>query len=117
MKTIAEKRAYKREWYRHHKGRYREWYVKNADKKKAYQRKSDLKRNYGLTIEQWDALVALQEGRCAICKGKPQGRLVVDHDHNTGVRRGLLCHLCNAMLGMARDRPETLRAGATYLEA
>lgn len=63
-----------------------------------------------------------QDGRCGICGGLPEQAtprkvyLHVDHDHDTQSFRGLLCHACNIMLGMARDNPETLRKAAAYLE-
>jgi hypothetical protein len=51
-----------------------------------------IEKLYGITPEQYDALLKLQDGRCAICKRKPQTlRLAVDHDHKTGEVRGLLC--------------------------
>jgi len=55
---------------------------------------------------------------CAICHSKPEKgkRLDIDHDHDSGEIRGLLCGLHNRMLGMAHDDPEILRAAADYLE-
>lgn len=63
------------------------------------------------------------DNRCAICgdsetyqrDGKLR-RLAVDHDHSTGVVRGVLCTRCNSGLGMFRDKPALLRAAALYLE-
>jgi hypothetical protein len=55
-----------------------------------------------------------QDGRCAICGHKD--RLVVDHNHATGLMRGLLCYTHNTALGMFRDSPKLLRAAAEYLE-
>ena len=113
--------AYNKAWYDNNKAHVKkylkEYYNRNAEKKKTYQRAADLKRNYDLTVEQWDALVASQNGRCKICMETPTGKLVVDHDHRSGLRRGLICRPCNVMLGMARDKVEILRAGAAYLEA
>ena len=85
---------------------------------------SNLKRYFGLTRDGYDAILAAQGGVCAICKGKETSRrkdgsfqlFAVDHDHETGEIRGLLCVNCNQMLGQARDRPEILLAGACYLE-
>ena len=63
-----------------------------------------------------------QDGKCAICHNpetrKIHGRvtdLAVDHDHETGVVRGLLCHRCNFILGLAKDKPQTLLDAAAYL--
>lgn len=73
-------------------------------------------RRYNITVEQFNERLIAQEGRCRIC-GKFNGkkRLVVDHDHTTGEVRGLLCNLCNNMLGFSRDDPEVLARGAKYL--
>lgn len=81
------------------------------------QRAFDLKRNYGLTIEQYDALLASQGGLCAICKATPGNkRLAVDHNHETGVVRGLLCDRCNPMIGYAKESIARLEAAIAYLK-
>lgn len=66
---------------------------------------SMIEKTYGLTSEQYDALLERQGGRCAICRARPKSkRLAVDHDHKTGVVRGLLCSRCNHdLLGSAWD--------------
>ncbi|KPC90781.1 hypothetical protein ADL27_32410 [Streptomyces sp. NRRL F-6602] len=72
---------------------------------------------YGLKPGEYDRLFEAQGGACAICGGKRRQRLSVDHDHKTGLVRGLCCRLCNGrLLTAARDRPEVLRAAADYLE-
>lgn len=50
-------------------------------------------------------------------KSSSSGLLVVDHDHNTGVVRGLLCHNCNRALGLLQDNPETLEVAIAYLKS
>ncbi|MFI5814846.1 endonuclease domain-containing protein [Streptomyces sp. NPDC051643] len=77
-------------------------------------RKIWLQNNYGLTLEQWDAMVLAQEGRCAICQEPSE--LVVDHCHTSGAVRELLCSTCNSGLGHFKDEPARLRAAADYLE-
>ena len=63
-----------------------------------------------------------QDGKCAICEIelKPNGRspdsICLDHCHKTFRIRGVLCQLCNRMIGNSKDNPETLRKGADYLE-
>lgn len=73
---------------------------------------------FGLTPEQYEEMLEAQSGGCAIC-GTPEGyagkRLAVDHDHQTGEVRGLLCDRCNLVLGKMEDNPELLQQAATYL--
>lgn len=77
-----------------------------------------LGREYGFTPGQYEEMLAAQNGVCAICgQAKRNGRrLHVDHCHTTGAIRGLLCYSCNALLGLAGDSVEVLRAAITYLE-
>lgn len=83
-------------------------------------RVQSLKRNYGISIADYEHLFRLQRGQCAVCgTDKPIGpgkRLTVDHDHKTGTVRGLVCCNCNFVLGHCRDNPAVLRAAANYLE-
>ena len=94
-----------------------------AKRAKVYDRKRNLLLKYGLTIEEYAALLEKQGGVCAICRntedymiGETLASLAVDHCHATGVIRGLLCTRCNQMLGKARDNVSVLRSAATYLE-
>ena len=77
-------------------------------------------RGFGLTVEAYDRLVAAQGDVCACCgKGDPGcGRTLwcIDHDHKTGVIRGLLCNNCNAGIGILGDTIEAVRAALAYLE-
>ncbi|MFE9003052.1 endonuclease domain-containing protein [Streptomyces sp. NPDC007875] len=77
-----------------------------------------LRRLYGITLEQYKAKAAEQEGKCGICQEVPDTdrRMHVDHDHATGQLRDLLCHHCNLLLGNAKDSIERLRQGIAYLE-
>lgn len=79
-------------------------------------RNTGLRIRYGITLEDFVAMRAKQQGRCAICDAVDE-RLVVDHNHQTGKVRGLLCHLCNAMIGCAREDPVILTAALAYLYA
>jgi hypothetical protein len=75
-----------------------------------------MKRLYGITIEEYDALLAKQKGRCAICKETPKReRLSVDHCHRGKFVRWLLCGLCNRGIGCFRDDPRLLRTAADAL--
>lgn len=80
-------------------------------------RARNLRFYYGLNTEQYDAMVAAQGGVCLICKRKCRTRafLSVDHDHETGDIRGLLCKDCNTAIGIMGDNPELLEAAADYL--
>lgn len=80
-------------------------------------RASHLKRKYGITLEDYDGMLVAQGGRCAICgEPEPDGRsLHVDHDHDTGAVRGLLCFTCNAGIGMFDHDLRLLDAAADYL--
>jgi hypothetical protein len=73
-----------------------------------------LKRRYGITAAEYDALLADQDGLCAVCRERPAAH--VDHDHAFGQVRGLLCSCCNQGLGNFRDDREHLRAAVDYLE-
>ena len=73
-----------------------------------------LRRTFGLTIEERNALFAAQDGVCAICRQRPIKH--IDHDHPTGAVRGGLCGPCNMGLGQFDDDPQRLRAAAHYLE-
>jgi len=78
--------------------------------------------NYGITLEQYQALYKMQGGVCASC-GHPETRmykgnvrnLAVEHCHTTGRVRGLLCHDCNTALGLLREDPERITALLRYV--
>jgi hypothetical protein len=81
-------------------------------------RRTYLLRRYGITLEEYDRILALQNGVCAICENKPKGRfLCVDHCHRTGKIRGLLCSRCNAAIGSFEDNPKYTEAATVYLRA
>lgn len=96
---------------------------KRANKSLA-DRKYQLRKKYGLTLEQYESMLRRQGGRCAICHKTPRRvRLAVDHDHRHKGRaidsvRGLLCIYCNRfVLGHARGwTPAMFRIAADYLE-
>ena len=73
-----------------------------------------LKRRYGISAADADAMLAAQGELCAICGTAPAAH--VDHDHETGAVRQLLCFNCNGGLGQFRDDPVVLRAAAEYVE-
>lgn len=75
----------------------RKWRAANPD--------ADYKKRYGLVQSQWDALFSSQGNACATCKSPDPGLQAwhTDHDHKTGVVRGILCFRCNIALGMIGD--------------
>lgn len=88
------------------------------------QRRRTLKRCYGMTLEQFDALFESQDGVCAICGNAEETvhrntgtkwNLNVDHNHDTGEVRGLLCTPCNRGIGFLRDSPQLLLSALAYL--
>lgn len=76
-----------------------------------------IQKTFGLTPAQYDQLLRLQDGKCAICRNRPKKkRLAVDHDHGTGAVRGLLCANCNHdALGALHDSPELAWRAYVYL--
>ena len=103
------------------------WKQRNPEKAKSYasrtpegRRDSYLEKTYGITTEDWDEMIKKQKYRCAICgvhHSKVERTFVVDHDHETGQVRGLLCHSCNVMLGHAKDNVDTLLNAIQYLRS
>src|SRR5262249_9765158 len=75
-------------------------------------REYHLRRRYGITVADVDAMIADQGGTCAVCLGPPEH---VDHDHKTKRVRGVLCFNCNQALGNVRDAPEVLQGLIDYL--
>lgn len=97
-----DRKTYQRNYYR---GRLR------------MKRSRDLERLYGISIEDYESMLTSQNGVCAICQQScPTGyNLSVDHDHQTGRVRGLLCVNCNSALGKFQDDPDLLVKAASYL--
>ena len=78
-----------------------------------------IRRQYGITLKQFDELLEFQGGGCAICNKKIDGerrRMNIDHDHDTGKVRGLLCTGCNTGIGYFGDNIEGLKKAFYYLE-
>lgn len=74
-----------------------------------------LKNVYGISLEEWDAMIIDQSGLCAICDS-PLRDVATDHDHETGRVRAILCSGCNSGIGLLREDPEILRKAIAYLE-
>ena len=82
------------------------------------QREAELKRLYGITLQDYVQMFEKQGEVCAICKEKCSTRksLSVDHNHQTGIVRGLLCNRCNRALGMFKDNSTLLLRAAQYIK-
>jgi hypothetical protein len=80
---------------------------------------SKVRAKYGISTEEYQALLDAQGGACAICRststGARTGRFCVDHDHDTGRIRGLLCDACNRGIGYLGDTHDAVQRAAGYL--
>jgi len=125
---IEEKRKYKREWAAEYRLKHpekakeakRKQYYKDHETSKKYQRETyDYKKHvqyvYGLLPEDFDALLAKQDGRCAIC-GDILTSPHVDHCHKSGRVRGLLCSYCNHAVGDVRERLDIVDSLRNYID-
>ncbi|WNL50923.1 recombination endonuclease VII [Synechococcus phage S-CREM2] len=99
--------------------------MRSESKKKDYntkegrdkQRNRRYLRDFGISLNEYEAMLTEQKGLCLICKGEDTTgkRLAVDHCHETGKVRGLLCNHCNTGLGKFKDDPKLLEAAVLYL--
>jgi hypothetical protein len=102
----------------------KKWREKNRVRSRRYMNSYMRRHRTTLTDMDFKELFDFQDGKCAICgidniDDKPKSwkrNLCVDHDHETGKIRGLLCHRCNLGLGYFVDNPDILRKAANYLE-
>jgi Autographiviridae endonuclease VII len=97
----------------------REWKNNNPDSRKRSVRKNVIKNSYGLSEFEYHKLIELHQNACTICR-KPEiivGKsLAVDHNHETGEVRGLLCHKCNVALGMLNENEDLIWNMMEYLK-
>lgn len=114
-RAIATARA----WQERNPERYRATQERYRQVRRSEQRTYHLRRTFGLTLDEYDALLAAQDGECAICGNPPQDGqfLHVDHNHETGDIRGLLCVRCNNALGQLREDVAVAQRAVEYLEA
>jgi len=103
---------------RQNKGEYQRRYrANNPDKVKAMSRKTHIMRKFGMTIEEYEYMFLVQDGVCAICKNPCETgmNLAVDHNHETGKIRGLLCKNCNTAIGLLKENTDTMIKAIDYL--
>jgi hypothetical protein len=127
-KTCFKRRA--ANWYQENRdhviARVKKWQAENPDRVAATRqrrirdprrdRDQHLRRTFGLSLDDYEVLLEAQVGACAICRRKPLAgtSLHVDHDHNTGHVRGLLCFRCNGGLGQFDESIESLAVALDY---
>ncbi len=94
------------------------WQRDNHKRASLIWKKSELRRKYGITLEDWSRLYDMQKGLCAICSEVfiSNSAAHVDHNHITNKVRGLLCRQCNTMLGFAKDDVLILQNAINYLK-
>lgn len=81
---------------------------------KRWVKNANLRRMYGIDLDDYTRLLSSQGGGCASCGGVEM--LCVDHDHDTGVIRGILCHWCNVSAGLLQESSARARQLAAYME-
>lgn len=119
-KACDKRREYNRRWRKEHSGYTRRWREEHREEISDYSRR----QRYSLKAGEYEVILAQQEGVCTVCH-QPETRrcaggvmsLAVDHDHETGQVRGLLCNRCNTVVVKAiEDYPDLCRRAAVYLE-
>jgi hypothetical protein len=106
-------------WQQANPERLKAWREKNRDRRNEQMREIHLRNKFGLTPEEYDRILEAQDGVCALCESPPTPgiSLHVDHDHDPGEIRGLLCVRCNNALGLFREDPDLLKRAARYVTA
>jgi len=93
----------------------KQWAKRNVDNRKLNRKKYNLKVNFGISIEDYNKLLLRQNGVCAVCGSNTNRSLAVDHNHETGKVRGLLCGNCNTALGLLRENIQIIEKLKGYL--
>lgn len=88
---------------------------RNRDKHKVWWKKTMLKQRYGITLDEYHDLLEFFEHKCVICSKKED--LCIDHDHETGDIRGILCRPCNLAVANIGENAENARRLVKYIEA
>jgi len=114
LKHLEKRRAYDRSRYRDRQEEMRERHRKYRKENPERVKDIKLRSIYGLSLKDFQRLADKQNQCCAICQRKVA--LCVDHNHNTGQIRGLLCTRCNRLLGMVHDSITELQAVIRYLQ-
>jgi protein-arginine kinase activator protein McsA len=99
-------------WAKENRGPYGGW--STPEEAREYQRAWRLKKHFGMTIPEWEAMAEAQGYLCAICNARPE-RLHTDHCHSSGKVRGLVCGPCNRAIGLLGDTADSVQRAVTYL--
>jgi hypothetical protein len=102
----------------------RKWSKKHPEKAQKSQRERQLRMKYGIDLGIYEELLERQGGKCALCEAEKNSNsgyrsewsFSVDHCHQTGTVRGLLCNNCNRGIGLLLDSPALLRKAADYIQ-
>ena len=89
--------------------------LRDPESVRRVRRASMARTKYGLSLEQYESMIASGCGICGKKDGLGSGRMAIDHDHGTGKVRGALCANCNQGLGRFQDSPKALRRAIRYL--
>lgn len=112
------RREYNRAWERKNKEKRKE--NRQTPKAAKKSRKKHRLKKYGISLEEWNLMRENQGYKCYICKTHEsecqQNTLCVDHCHDSGNVRGLLCHSCNRGIGLLRDDISLLETAISYLK-
>ena len=109
------------EWRKNNRDKYREWQKRYQTANRDKIRDIKLQQAYGITIQQYNSLLAVQGGRCACCGSESPGNnrrfkhFAVDHDQRPGRVSGLLCNSCNLAIGKLGDDICSLLNAVDYL--
>ena len=108
-------RTANKNWYAKNPTYPRDYYRERVAKDPRYSFARNIKHKYGMTLDDFDRMADAQGNACAICGD--QVKLYIDHDHDTGAPRKLLCAMCNTGLGRFRDNLDRLRKAVAYMES
>lgn len=107
-------------WQRENPEKYKAWRERNlaanSERRRKWHRRYHLRSKYGLSVEDYEFLMVVYDSKCGICGREQPDGLHIDHEHESGRIRGLLCGSCNRAIGLMQDSPKVLRAAAKYLE-
>jgi hypothetical protein len=123
-KSLESRRKASKKYHQDHREKYLAYNAEYRtrpevrERNRRLQKERNLRGYYSLSLADYEAMLSRQGGKCAACQTDGWGKSgpVVDHDHKTGIVRGLLCNTCNVAAGMLGDNPDRARKLALYLE-